>query len=62
MGHVYNTIYFRYLKIARETWITLERVDEPGVIYAEGGPTTLWFDARTDKAIALPERVRALLT
>ena len=45
-----------------ETWITMERVDEPGVIYAEGGATTLWFDAQTDKAIALPDWVRAIVT
>ena len=45
-----------------ETWITLERVGEPGVIYAEGGATTLWFDAKTDKAIALPDWVRERVT
>ncbi|WP_201286491.1 acyl-CoA thioesterase, partial [Escherichia coli] len=45
-----------------ETWITLERADEPGVICAEGGSTTLWFDAQTDKAVALPDWVRALVT
>jgi acyl-CoA thioester hydrolase len=45
-----------------ETWITLERTDEPGVIYAEGGATTLWFDAQTDKAIALPDWVKGLVT
>jgi len=113
MGHINNTLYFRYLEMARvdwlaaigappnpggqgpvivnafcnfyrqlkvpgevlarhyvsdpgrtsfETWITLERADEPGVIYAEGGATTLWFDAQTDKAIALPDWVRELVT
>lgn len=113
MGHINNTLYFRYLEIARvdwlaqigappnpggqgpvivnafcnfyrqlkcpgeviakhyvsdpgrtsfETWITLERPEEPGVIYAEGGATTLWFDAQTDKAIALPDWVRAIVS
>ena len=93
MGHVNNTIYFRYLEIARlewlyqvggppdptgcgpvivnafcnfirqlefpgeilarhyvtnpgrssfDTYITLERTDNPGVVYAEGGSKTVW--------------------
>jgi acyl-CoA thioester hydrolase len=95
MGHVNNTVYFRYLEIVRvewldslghppspdgqgpvivnafcnfhrqlaypgeilakhyvsnpgrssfDTWITLERLDEPAVIYASGGATTVWQD------------------
>lgn len=113
MGHVNNTIYFRYLEIARvdwmekancgvnpqgqgpvivnafcnfyrqleypgdvlakmyvsdpgrttfETWCTLERTDQPGVIYAEGGATTIWVDFPQKKAIDLPDWVRALVT
>ena len=113
MGHINNTIYFRYLEIARvdwlcsigappnpgglgpvivnafcnfyrqlehpgeviakhyvsspgrtsfETWITLERSDEPGVIYAEGGATTVWLDAPAAKAVALPDWVRELVS
>ncbi|WP_343632832.1 thioesterase family protein [Roseateles sp.] len=109
MGHVNNTVYFRYLEMARiewldslggapspagqgpvivnafcnfhrqltypgdilarhyvsnpgrssfDTWITLERVDEPGVIYASGGATTVWQDATVQKAIPLPEWLR----
>lgn len=112
MGHINNTLYFRYLEMARvdwltsigappqpsgqgpvivnafcnfyrqlkypgevlakhyvsdpgrthfETWITLERADEPGVISAEGGATTLWFDAAANRALDLPDWLRAQL-
>jgi len=113
MGHVNNTIYFRYLEIVRlewlyqiggapdpqgsgpvivntfcnflrqlefpgdvlarhyvsdpgrssfNTWITLERVDHPGVIYAEGGAKTVWTDFKAQKSVPLPDGVRALLS
>jgi acyl-CoA thioester hydrolase len=112
MGHVNNTIYFRYLEIVRlewlfqiggppdlqgsgpvivnafcnflrqlefpgevlarhfvsdpgrssfNTWITLERVDQPGVVYAEGGAKTVWTDFKAQKSVPLPDAVRALL-
>jgi acyl-CoA thioester hydrolase len=112
MGHVNNTIYFRYLEIARlewlyrvggppnmagegaiivnafcnfirqlefpgevlakhyvanlgrssfDTYITLERTDEPGLIYAEGGSTTVWTDYRTKKSVPLPNWLRELV-
>ncbi len=112
MGHVNNTIYFRYLEIVRlewlyavggkpdpngsgpvivnafcnfirqlefpgdilarhyvsnpgrssfDTWIVLERVDEPGTIYAEGGATTVWTDFKAQKSVPLPDWMRALL-
>jgi len=109
MGHVNNTIYFRYLEIARvewldslggapnpagqgpvivnafcnfykqleypgevlakhyvsnpgrssfDTWITLERSDQPGVIHAAGGATTVWMDFPAQKSTALPDWLR----
>jgi acyl-CoA thioester hydrolase len=112
MGHVNNTVYFRYLEIARlewlyrvggppdpngcgpvivnafcnfirqltfpgdvlarhyvanpgrssfDTFITLERTDEPGVVYAEGGSTTVWIDFRAQKSVPLPDDIRALV-
>lgn len=112
MGHVNNTLYFRYLESIRiewlesigglpnpvgqgpvivnafcnfyrqveypaqlllkmyvsdpgrttfETWTTMERVDQPGVIYAAGGATTIWVDFPLQKAIDLPEQVRQLI-
>lgn len=45
-----------------ETWITLERTDDPGVIVAEGGATTLWMDGPAAKAIELPDWVRSLVS
>jgi len=112
MGHVNNTIYFRYLEIVRlewlfkvggppdasatgpvivnafcnfirqlefpgnilarhyvsnpgrstfDTWITLERIDQPGLVYAEGGATTVWTDFKQQKSVPLPDWMRALI-
>ena len=114
MGHVNNTIYFRYFEVVRLDWIykvgasvdpatgqgplivnsfcsflrqlefpgdvrarhyvanpgrssfdtfmTLERTDEPGVIYAEGGATTVWTDYAARKSAPMPEWFRALVS
>ena len=112
MGHVNNTIYFRYFEIARldwlfsvgagakpdgtgpvivnafcnfvrqvsfpgdvrvrhyvanpgrtsfETYLTLERVAEPGVLYAEGGAKTVWYDATAGRSVPLPDWLRDLV-
>jgi acyl-CoA thioester hydrolase len=112
MGHVNNTIYFRYLEIIRIEWmhsvggafrpggvgpvivnafcnfirqleypgdvlarhyvanpgrtsfdafVTLERTDDPGVLYATGGATTVWIDYPAKRSVPLPEKLRALL-
>ena len=112
MGHVNNTIYFRYLEIIRiewlhkaggapdpqgdgpvivnafcnfikqleypgdilarhyvgspgrssfDTFITLERTDRPGVVYASGGATTVWVNFREQKSVPLPDWLRALI-
>ncbi len=112
MGHVNNTLYFRYMEIIRlewmgkigaaanpngdgpvivnafcnfirqleypgdvlarhfvadpgrtsfETYITLERTDEPGVVYAEGGSKVVWVDFRAQKSKPLPDWLRALV-
>lgn len=112
MGHVNNTVYFRYLEIIRldwmrclgqelrpdregivvvnafcnfhkqleypgdvllkmyvsdpgrssfETWVTIERTDDAGVIYASGGATTVWVDFPAQKSVALPGWLRALI-
>jgi acyl-CoA thioester hydrolase len=109
MGHVNNTVYFRYLECVRiewlhhvggppdpkgqgpvivnafcnfikqleypgevlakhyianlgrssfDTFITLERVDEPGVVYASGGATTVWIDFPQQKSVPLPDWLR----
>lgn len=113
MGHVNNTMYFRYMETARidwlhsvqmapspqgqgpvivnafcnfyrqfvfpdeillkmyasdparttfETWVTMERANEPGVICATGGATTIWVDFPMQKAIELPDWVRAVVS
>ncbi len=113
MGHVNNTLYFRYCEIVRIEWlhraggapdpagqgpvivnafcnflkqfaypgdilakhyvadpgrssfntfITLERTDAPGVIYAEGGAKTVWVDFPKQKSVPLPDWLRALVT
>jgi len=110
MGHVNNTLYFRYLEIVRIAWlhslggapdpngqgpviantfcnflkqleypgdvlakhyvanpgrtsfdvfITLERTDQPGVLYATGGATTVWIDFPKQKSVPLPDWLRA---
>lgn len=112
LGHVNNTVYFRFLESARiewlrevgfvpdpqgqgpvivnafcnfyrqleypgdvlltmyvsdparttfETWATLARADEPELICAAGGATTIWVDFRAQKAVALPDWIRALV-
>ena len=109
MGHVNNTVYFRYLEIARidwmrsigcqpdpdgdgpvivnafcnfykqleypgdvllkmyvsdpgrtsfESWATMERADDPGVIYAAGGATTVWVNFPAQKSAPLPDSMR----
>jgi acyl-CoA thioester hydrolase len=109
MGHVNNTLYFRYMEIVRLDWIfkvggstdltgtgpiiinafcnflrqltfpgdarvtmfvanpgrssfetyhTIERTDEPGVIYAEGGARTVWTDYAAKKSAPMPDWFR----
>ncbi len=45
-----------------ETWGTMERIDQPGVIYAAGGATTIWVDFPSQKAAALPDWMRSIVT
>jgi acyl-CoA thioester hydrolase len=113
MGHVNNTVYFRFMEIVRiewlsaigarpnpagqgpvivnafcnfirqleypgdvlarhyvanpgrssfDTFITLERADQPGVIYAEGGATTVWMDFPSGKSTPMPDWLRAKIS
>ncbi|MEQ1804444.1 MAG: thioesterase family protein [Burkholderiaceae bacterium] len=112
MGHVNNTIYFRYFETVRlewlgsvcgrldtagegalivnafcnfikqleypgvvlvrhyvanpgrssfDTFITLERSDAPGVVYATGGATAVWVDFKEQKSKPMPNWMRAHL-
>ena len=45
-----------------ETWVTMERADEPGVVYADGGATTVWYDAKAQRALPLPDWLRERIT
>ena len=112
MAHVNNTIYFRYMEIARLDWLfkvgagvgasgegpivinafcnflrqlefpgdvrvttfvanpgrtsvesyhALERTDEPGVVYAEGGARMVWTDYAAKRSAPMPDWFRALV-
>jgi len=111
LGHVNNTVYFRYMEQARVSWIAtlngqvntadegpviantfcnfyrplvfpgdlvvrlyvanpgrtsidtfvaIERRDDPGVIYAEGGATLVWVSMTDGRPLPLPGFIRAL--
>ena len=45
-----------------ETWGTMERADQPGVICAAGGATTIWVHFPSQKAAALPDWMRELVS
>jgi acyl-CoA thioester hydrolase len=45
-----------------ETWGTMERIDQPGVIYAAGGATTIWVDFPSQKAASLPDWMRVIVS
>ena len=112
MGHVNNTVYFRYLESVRIEWFrsigcvpdpqgvgpviinafcsfirqveypgelrvrhyagelgrstidtfaTIERTDQPGVVHASGGATIVWTDFAAQKSVPVPDWVRQLL-
>src|SRR3990167_5345548 len=111
LGHVNNTVYFRYMEQARVSWIqaisgtvqsdtegpviantfcnfyrplvypgdvvvklyvgspgrtsidtyvTIEREDEPGAPYAAGGATLVWMSMKDGRPLPLPAPIRAL--
>jgi len=112
MGHINNTLYFRYMESCRLDWVfkvggssqltgqgplivnafcnflrqlefpgdvrvtmlvanpgrssletyhRIERVDEPGVAYAEGGARMVWTDYAAKKSAPMPDWFRQLL-
>ena len=44
-----------------DTYITLERTDQPGLLYCEGGSTTVWTDYAAQKSAPLPDWLRGLI-
>ncbi len=112
LGHVNNTVYFRYMEDARVRWLTsmgnpldaqgegaviantfcnfykelvfpgelhiclyagapgrssvdtfatIGRTDDPGVIYAAGGATLVWVDMAQGRSVPLPQAVRTAI-
>jgi len=45
-----------------ETWATMERTDNPGLICAAGGATTIWVDFPKQKAMELPQWMRDIVS
>ena len=45
-----------------ETWALMERTDRPDVVYAAGGATTIWVDSPAQKAKALPDWLRVIVS
>ena len=45
-----------------DTYATLERVDQPGVVYASGGATAVWTDFKAQKSMPIPDHYRALFS
>lgn len=113
MGHINNTVYFRYMETARidwftsmgflanpdgeglvivnafcnfirqfeypgdilvktfvsgagrtsfDSWCTMERTDQPGVICATGGATVVWVDFPNQKSAPLPDWLRKVVS
>jgi acyl-CoA thioester hydrolase len=44
-----------------ESWGIMERADEPGVIYADGGATTVWVNFPAQKSAPMPDSIRRVL-
>ena len=112
MGHINNTLYFRYMETARIDWcsslnimpeqskqgivivnayctfrqqlrypgdvrvkmyvtdvgrssfgtyVTMERSDAPGPIWADGGAKMVWIDYTTNKSLPMPDWLRERL-
>ena len=45
-----------------ESWATMEMANQPGVVYAAGGATTIWVNFQQKKAMPLPDWLRTLVT
>ena len=45
-----------------ETWATIEKLSEPGVMCAAGGATTIWVDFPRQGAVELPGWSRKLVS
>ncbi len=44
-----------------DAYVTLERTDQPGLLYATGGTKTVWVNYREERSVPLPDAIRKLL-
>ena len=44
-----------------ETYVTMERTDEPGVVCASGGAQAVWVDFPRQKSAAMPDWLRSVI-
>jgi acyl-CoA thioester hydrolase len=49
-------------KTSFDTFITMERSDDPGTLWAEGGARMVWIDFKDNGALALPEWLRTIIS
>ncbi len=40
------------------TYVTMERADAPGPVWADGGAKMVWIDYSTNKSLPLPDWLR----
>ena len=45
-----------------ESWATMEKVTEPGVVCAAGGATTIWVNFPQQMAVGMPDWIRAIVS
>ncbi|EJL85243.1 putative thioesterase [Herbaspirillum sp. CF444] len=45
-----------------ETTYEIRRVDQPEIIYAEGGAKIVWVNFKEEKSVSLPDSIRRILT
>ena len=45
-----------------ESWATMARADQPEVVCAAGGATTIWVNFPQQKAVTLPDWMRKLVS
>ena len=61
-GEVFARQYVGHIgRSTISTFAILERTDDPGVHYAEGGAKVVWTDFKRKKSVPVPQAIRDLL-
>jgi len=47
---------------ACESWVTMERTDQPAVVHAAGGATMVWVNFESQKASPMPDWLRVIVS